>query len=189
MKSLAIKTLTSSLLLIAAGYTGMASAHCLNETLGASAIAADLYRISCLSGDGSDEAPSLLATRKLAVQPNKVSGNNVTVQIGREGFTPSSQSTDSSTGTAINLATCTAPSLGTQVTLDPVAQGAADGNGDYNILVNKNGSTATSYGLVFHCQDAAGVHTTTQEVVAGSAAPELAGNTAISPDIDIEIDN
>jgi hypothetical protein len=183
----------------------LASAHCydglaLAQNSGTAPVAADLYRVQCYKAsvaDGSDGGATVLSnTTKLIAVVNSHSGSAVSVRIAREGFTPSAVYTDSTpNATNWNATTCLAPGAPTNfnqwAVLNPttVAQGsAANGNGDYNILVTKATTAAATYGLAFHCQDTGTAHTGTREVHSGSAAPELTGNTAVSPDIDILID-
>ena len=168
--------LVASALSISA-FAGSASAHCLTgRTLGAATSAVDLYRVKCFD-DGAGNADHLDALINL-----QAGGSSVRAQIAREGFSPSGISTDATNG-ATNCAAAT------NITLDPSAQlVGASGNGDYNILVNKTGTTAKTYGLVFHCETSGNVETGTSEVISGSAAPELAGNAALGGDIDLIID-
>ncbi|MBK8816775.1 MAG: hypothetical protein IPN42_15280 [Methylococcaceae bacterium] len=173
--------LTASVLSISA-FAGLASAHCLTgRTLAAATSAVDLYRVKCFD-DGPGNADHIDALIN-----NEAGGASVRAQIAREGFRPSGISTDS-TSAATNCAAATNITLDPN---DPVTQPgttAVNGNGDYNILVNKTSSTAKTYGLVFHCETSGNVETGTSEVHAGSAAPELAGNAALGGDIDLIID-
>ncbi|MDO9162544.1 MAG: hypothetical protein Q8N35_11375 [Methylococcaceae bacterium] len=190
-RSILKSILSSTLLVLGAGYMGIASAHCPNNlTLAAAQDAADVYRIMCSNGDGSPEAPSLNPTTKLFTRINlqsaTVVGESVAVQLGREGFTQSVQVTDTSTGAATGPApACTTSTASGQTALTPGGVGA--GNGEYNILVNKRGTGAKTYGLIFHCQDNVGIETVTTEVHSGFAAPEITGNSTLSPDIDLAI--
>lgn len=185
--------LATSALLLAAGYTQMASAHCYdNRFLAASAGSADLYRIRCATGTGGPGDPSLLATNKLFarvdLQTATVVGQAVALQLGREGVAPNA---------SVLVSDATGVAGGTT---DPVGDGSClaynasgqtalvRGNGDYNILVSKIGGNAKTYGIVFHCQDVNGLETHTTEVANGFASPELAGNASLSPDIDLLID-
>ena len=202
MKTVKTNTVTTNSAVLAAvlslsAYTGLASAHCydglsLAANSGTNPVAADLYRVQCYTaaaiGDGGAE--STLPTNKLVAVTNLKSGNAVTVQIGREGFGSSTKYTDSTANAAgVWSAACTAPGVPTNYASWSTS---ANGNGDYNLLVTKSSTAATNYGLAFHCQTSTAqgnLHTGTREVHAGSAAPELAGNVAISPDIDVLIDN
>lgn len=206
MKCFQLKpALLAAAVLSVSAYTGLASAHCFNQTLSAASYSADLYRVQCYTAAVGVSGSLINAPAyKLTAQAYLNTGNPVRVQIGREGFRPSPIAQDATTGNVLLLEpdpnACLTGSGGIGVPsasvslLPPDAATqpgttAVNGNGDYNILVNKSGSTFTNYGLIFHCQDINGVHTGTREVHPGSAAPELAGNIAISPDIDILIDN
>lgn len=186
MNRLILKSILSLTLLLSTGFMGVAAAHCLNNfTLAAAQDAADVYRVMCSSGDGSSEAPSLLSTNRLFARINlqsaTVVGESIALQIGREGFTQSVIVSDTTTGPVIGPApactTTTASGLNALVA----------GNGQYNILVNKRGTGVKIYGLIFDCLDVNGVATSISEVHSGSSAPELAGNNALSPDIDLAI--
>ncbi len=180
--------------LIVTGHAEFAAAHCRdNLQLGSSRGAVDLYRVRCANGDGSEEAPSLLATNKLFAridhQQATVAGQSVSVQIGREGTAPNASVlvTDATgvvggtTGGGINEWECPAVNASGQTAL-------IRGNGNYNILASKTGTATMNYGLVWHCQDINGMETVTTEVVAGGAAPELAGNSGLTSEIDLLID-
>jgi len=206
MKMLPINTtILAAAVLSMSAYTGLASAHCFNQTLSAASYSADLYRVQCYTAPVGTSGSNINAPAyKLTAQAYLNTGNPVRVQIGREGFRPSPIAQDATTGNTLLLEpdpnACLTGSGGIGVpsasvsllppdTATQPGTTAVDGNGDYNILVNKNGGTFTNYGLIFHCQNISGVHTGTREVHPGSAAPELAGNSSISPDIDLIIDN
>ena len=188
---------TSSALMAAIGYTGIASAHCFdNLGLAASAGSADVYRVHCFK-DTSGASPSMNDTSKLftrvQLQSATVAGQSVGAQIGKEGSTQSTLVTDASFTTGdvtdpTGLEICDAPNASRQTAL-------VGGNGDYNILISKRGGSAKTYGMVFHCQDTGGIETGTSEVINGFTSPELAGNatfangvTPTSADIDLIID-
>jgi hypothetical protein len=200
MKSLHNKTaLLAATVLSVSAYAGLASAHCHDETFGAAVQNADLYRVHCDTGDGSAEAPSLLVTDHLFARvirtPVLAGAGTAYAQIGKEGFSPSAISTDTVATAGASCATPLTP--GGWVKLNPNAQLAgASGNGDYNILVNKSAAVALSYSMEFHCTDSTqnvtptvASHTVTMEVIPGGAAPELGGNSLMTPDIDMLIDN
>lgn len=194
MNNLFLKTIViPAALLASVGYTGIVSAHCRDGlTLPTSAGGADLYRVKCFTDPGADSPnPASKLFAKVQLQSATVVGQSVGLQIGKEGFTQSILVTDASFTAGdvtdpLGDESCTAPNASGQTALIPVPD-SNGGNGDYNILVSKRGGSAKTYGLVFHCQDTAGAHTGTSEVVAGSAASELTGNSSLTPDIDLLI--
>jgi Flp pilus assembly secretin CpaC len=160
MKLLQLKpTILVAAILSVSAYTGLASAHCFNgSTLGTAAKAADLYQVMCFNNGVGVPA-------RLDAIPNLTAGGSgVMVTVAKPNFLPITGS-DTTNGAAITLATCTGASLGTTATLN-------GGAGNYDILVQKNSVTsdvtAKTYGLVFHCETAAGVETGTAEVAAGA---------------------
>lgn len=203
MKALKLKpALLAAAVLSVSAYTGVASAHCANETLLSGSQNVDLYRVRCMTGDGSPEAPSILPTDKLHVRvlkgSNTAASNGVYAQIGREGFRPSTMVSDASFTAATSCANMAGASGWARLEPnDPVQQPgttAVNGNGDYNFAITRNSATATNYSVEFHCSDSTvggtptpASHTITTEVV--NLASELPGSTALSPDVDLEIDN
>ncbi len=182
MKKIILHTILPVAALLVTGYTQLAGAHCWNtKTLPA----ADVFRVRCATGDGSAEAPSLLATFRLQAQVNLETGGDgtaakqVSLQIGgrNAGGTLNSSgiASDVSNGALISLAgtppACTAPSLGPSVSLN-------NGNSDYDIVVSHPNSTVSqNYGMVYHCLDNASVHTLTLEIA--NTGSELAGSVGL----------
>ncbi|NOU21242.1 MAG: hypothetical protein HOO93_05535 [Methyloglobulus sp.] len=183
MKSLQFKpALLAAAVFSISGFTGLASAHCVEgETIASGGANADLYRVNCATGDGSAEAPSTNATDHLKVIARKetAASNTIVAQIAREGYTPSLTSEDSTYAAATSCALET--NGGTARTL-------VAGNGDYNILVTRKGTSVSTYDLIFHCEDSGNVHTITQEVIPGTAG-ELTSGSLTSTDADFLIDN
>lgn len=179
---------TSSALMAAIGYTGIASAHCYDSRgLAASAGSADLYRVKCFTDPGAASPnPTSKLFARVQLQSATVAGQSVGAQIGKEGSTQSTLVTDASftagdiTDTFLD-GSCAATGASGQTAL-------VAGNGDYNILISKRGGSAKTYGIVFHCQDTGGIETGTSEVVVGSGVLELTGNSSLTPDIDLLID-
>ena len=207
MRTLFKKTaLASSLLLVSAGFAGVASAHCFNSDgnqplkLGSATNTHDLYRLQCFN-DGNGDADRVEAA--VQKQSANVSGLGVRVQIAREGYSPSAikQDTGYSSGDEIDEASCTAtgsPASAFAV-LQPQLQAdspVTDANGDYNILVDKTNlhPVSQSYGIIFHCLNAAGEETGTAQVADNARPPELVGNSffqeepGTEADIDLLID-
>lgn len=209
MRTLFKKTaLASSILLISAGFAGVASAHCFNSDgnqplkLGSATNTHDLYRLQCFD-DGNGNADRVEAA--VQKQGANVSGLGVRVQIAREGYSPSAikQDTGYTSGDSIDEASCTAAAGSSPTSpfavLQPQLQSGSpvtDANGDYNILVDKTDLHVVSqrYGIIFHCLNAAGEETGTAQVADNTRPPELSGNTTFQEipgteaDIDLLID-
>jgi hypothetical protein len=191
-KQLKTAGITLASLLLVAVYAGEAAAHCRdNQSLGTSRGAVDTYRILCSTGDGSDEAPSLLPTSKLFVrvdnQQATVAGRSVSAQIGRDGAAPNASVLVTDASGVVGSTTgpnpsCPATNASGQTAL-------IRGNGQYDIVISKTGTAAMNYGMVWHCQDVNGLETLTTEIVPGAGATELAGNATVpfTPDLDFII--
>ena len=204
--------LASSILLVSAGFAGVASAHCFNANnsqplkLGSATNTHDLYRLQCFNDGVNGDADRVEAA--VQKQSTNITGLGVRVQIAREGYAPSAIVSDTGfkTGDSIDDTTCTAAVGSTPTSalavLQPQLQAGApnaaadagNANGDYNILVDKTNAHVLSqnYGIIFHCLNAAGDETGTAQVVANGRTPELLGNDEFGPastaDIDLEID-
>jgi hypothetical protein len=207
MRTLFKKTaLASSILLVSAGFAGVASAHCFNSSatnalrLGSATNTHDLYRLQCFN-DGNGDADRVEAA--VQKQSANVSGLGVRVQIAREGYSPSAikQDIGYTSGDSIDEASCTAAGSPASpfAVLQPQTQSGSpvtDANGDYNILVDKTDLHVVSqrYGIIFHCLNAAGEETGTAQVADNTRPPELVGNTTFQEepgteaDIDLLID-
>lgn len=209
MNTLFKKTaLASSILLVSAGFAGVASAHCFNANgnqplkLGSATNTHDLYRLQCFNdGENGDADRVEAAVQK---QSANLSGLGVRVQIAREGYAPSAIKSDTNykSGDSIDTESCTAAAGSTptsalavlqpqlQAGVPNAAADAGNANGDYNILVDKTDLHVVSqnYGIIFHCLNAAGDETGTAQVVANGRTPELSGNNAFGPEDDSDID-
>lgn len=137
------KIIITATLLLAAGYTGLVSAHTVSGTVGSASngnAATDVYQVTCSdAGDGSgvpdnlylhvkDQAPVLAPL--VSTQANK-------------GTATTGLSTDSIDGDAV---------YSPAVTLKPTA---GSGSGVYTVKVNKSASTVKGleiYTLETHCQ-------------------------------------
>jgi hypothetical protein len=145
------KTLKFKLLALAiSSFSGMVSAHCFNgSSVAAAASNDDVYQVQCDA-----------ATTKLQVSVNNQTAGTVRAQIGKPGYNPSALITDNTNSGTINLATCAVPAaVAAQTTT------LTGGKGVYTIVVDHTDAVAKTYGLSFHCQDNAGVHTGTTEVI------------------------
>lgn len=183
MKSFKLKpALLAVAVLSVSAYTGLASAHCFNgELLGTARDSEDLYHVMCGAG-----------TTRLVADVNLQAGagsggspvitNAIKLQIAKNGLLPSVVVADTVAGGGYNTSTCAA--LGT----DSPSATLNGGVGEYDILVDKTGSDiAKTYGINFHCQDAAGNHTLTVEPLVGSNVLTI-GSPALVGDIDMLID-
>ncbi|NOU21041.1 MAG: hypothetical protein HOO93_04495 [Methyloglobulus sp.] len=208
--------LASSILLLSAGFAGVASAHCFNANnsqplkLGSATNTHDLYRVQCFNNGAGDADRVEAAVQK---QSANFSGFGVRVQIAREGYTPSAIVSDTgyASGDSLDLegefgeecsvvpgSTSASPFAVLQPHLQAgtpnEAADAGNANGDYNILVDKTNAHVFSqnYGMIFHCLAADGAETGTAQVVANGRTPELFGNDEFGPadetDIDLLID-
>lgn len=164
MNKISIKTALIPLALLAfTGYTGMASAFSIAQSLGATVspkpVAADLYRFNCGAG-----------TVKLRLCVTGTAG--VEAQIAREGTSPSAVAVPSASCT--DPASPTAGSGGTSYTpVAPVPAVAGFPAVQYNVLVNSTSTTAKSYTLYFRCENASGVLTTTTHLPSTGTTPEI----------------
>ncbi|MEQ1560538.1 MAG: hypothetical protein ABL933_16580 [Methyloglobulus sp.] len=206
--------LASSVLLLAAGFSGAASAHCFNSAgaqplqLGSATNTHDLYRVQCFNDGVNGDADRIEA----AVQKQSVKDKHfgVRVQISREGYAPSPIVSDMSfrtgdqidTGSETAEGTCAAAAGSTPTSAFAVMQpqlqtgapnaaaDAGNANGDYNILVDKTNlhPLAQNYGIIFHCLNADGEETGTAQVSANGRSPELLGNDFFGPSDDADAD-
>jgi hypothetical protein len=122
-----------------------ASAHGLNQALGADPAATDLFQITCFD-NGSGAAQSLV----VQVRDNAPAAPQVSVQAQRAGQLVNSTDTT-------NADAAYSPAVA-----------ANGGNGAYDVLVDKTGSGTKSYSLNFHCYTGpggTGVHTGTSHTV------------------------
>ncbi len=209
--------LASSVLLLAAGFSSVASAHCFNSAgaqplqLGSATNTHDLYRVQCFNDGVNGDADRIEA----AVQKQSVKDKHfgVRVQISREGYAPSPIVSDMSFRTGDSLDTegvsgeeCVSMPGSTpasafavlqphlQAGVPNAAADAGNANGDYNILVDKTNlhPMAQNYGVIFHCLNADGEETGTAQVSPNGRSPELTGNndfgSADGADVDLLID-
>jgi hypothetical protein len=119
-----------------------ASAHSLNETLGADASATDLVQIFC--SDNGSGAPQSLAVDVRDNAPAEAALVSVQVQRG-SALVNATDPVDGDAGLSPHVA-------------------VNGGAGAYDVLVDKSAAGAESYSLSFHCMtgpDGTGVHTGT----------------------------
>lgn len=200
--------LASSILLVSAGFAGVASAHCFNANnsqplkLGSATNTHDLYRLQCFNDGVNGDADRVESA--VQKQSANITGLGVRVQIAREGYAPSAIVSDTgfASGDSIDTETCTAAAGSTPTSafaiLQPhlqagapnAAADAGNANGDYNILVDKTNLHVVSqnYGIIFHCLNADGEETGTAQVVANGRTPELFGNNDFGPEDESDID-
>lgn len=141
MKIVSLKNtiITASLLLVAVGHAGTVSADTKGGSLGSSASATDVYRVTC-STDGSGATHHLVTQVRdnAPVKPPKVSA------VATKGGA-STTSTDPVDG---NTAYSPEKEL-------------AKGNGAYTVSIKKSASGSEIYTLLYHCETASDVHTGT----------------------------
>jgi hypothetical protein len=136
MKNVIKKIGVAAFFAVAAGQSGIASAHVINGSLGTAASATDWSTVTCPAGTAEFYADILDTSAADGVLP--------TVLISKTGALAT---TDNPEGGAASAS----------VTL-------VNSNGLYNIYVTHSGATAaaTNYTVNVHCQTAAHAHTATQ---------------------------
>lgn len=156
--------LLAAAILFVSAYAGLASAHCFNgSSVAAAASNDDLYQVQCDA-----------ASTKLEVSINNQTAGSVRAIVAKPGYNPLTAIDTSNSGT-INLVTCAvpAPLAAQKVTL-------SGGKGVYSILVDHTDAVAKTYGVSFHCLNAANVHTGTTSVI-HDADDLVGGGGPVSP--------
>jgi hypothetical protein len=129
--------LLSAVVLLAVGHASIAYADTQRGSLGKSAEAIDLYRVTCFDNGGG--TPARLEAHLQDLVPARVP--LLSVQLLKENM--AANSTDRKTGEG-----------SPEVSLN-------GGDGDYYVLVNKTKKGLKSYELDFHCITSANVHSGT----------------------------
>jgi hypothetical protein len=141
------------------GYSAMVSAHTINGSLGAGTAnepAVDVYRANCFAWPAGG-APA-----------GEVSGNGTRMAVDYTG-----------SGTNIHRVSIVRQNpttVGmTSVTTEGSSVNRAGTNGDFYLMVSRttNSTTASTYTLNYHCQNAAAQHTGTTDEVDILGAPYL----------------
>jgi hypothetical protein len=141
-------------LIISIVFSAVASAHIINGSLGAGTTnspAVDIYRLTCFAYPAGG-APA-----------GEVSGNSTRARISYQGSGTNIHrvSIVRQTPTTVGIASVTAETNGinNSVTLNGT-------NGDFYLIVSRTANTnltASTYSLIYHCENAAGQYTGTTE--------------------------
>jgi hypothetical protein len=118
-----------------AGYGSFASAHTQTGSLGNDAGAADIYQVTCATGD------SAKGRLEISVLNTTASSPLLNVLIEKDGL--SSSATDAVSGGSDH---------------SPLASVTA-GDGPYTVTLDKAGAGSLNYSMEFHCKTGSGQHT------------------------------
>jgi hypothetical protein len=142
MKNTLLKKVLITLpLLISVMYVGVASAHDINEALGESAAATDMYQLTCFDDGGGGGASEHLY---LEIRGNSnVGGLKVSAQLFKDGM--AFNTTDATSGDQVYSPGIT----------------FKGGDGSYILTVDKSAAGAAGYAIVYHCESSTGNHTGT----------------------------
>ncbi|MEQ1740306.1 MAG: hypothetical protein ABL884_10380 [Methyloglobulus sp.] len=178
MKNIMLKNaLAATLLMLAVGQSGVASAHeIFNGDLGANAGAFDKYTLTCFSDasgtdpDVQDTGPAdrlVVTVRDQNAGPALPDENwgitNAAAQVRVIAFKVSGSAATNAATLVADSATETNDLFSAALNVNSVNEG---GNGNYEIYVSKSASGTEDYDVTAHCQENTGVlHTGTTEPV------------------------
>jgi hypothetical protein len=118
-----------------AGYGSFTSAHTQTQSLGEDAGVADIYQVTCATGDTSTGRLEVSVINTTALSPL------LNVQVEKDGQSSSATDAMSGDGDYSPLASVTA------------------GDGPYTVTLDKAGAGTLNYSMEFHCKTGSGQHT------------------------------